>query len=462
MSVAAARLLAVRIDYLLGLYHGQEWPPAPMRLLQALVAVNRGPEHPALCWLESRPTPDIIAELEPPQAPSLKVWVDENSPVAGWPRPKTERPVRQRIVRQPLIYLWTLREDEQPLAESLIQLLGGLTTLGTGHDSVVALGSLLDKAPLAPGQARFVPWDSASSLRPGGARKLRVPVPGALADIENIYQAWRTWHESGLPGRPYPKSRWQIYAPDHPGRNQVCLALHLRSGDGGPAAYLPTRTVILAGMTRGALLARARQLYPDDSALHDFIALHRADSPDDVPAYLPLPTLGHRHADGLLRRLLLLAPVGERERLERVYSLIEEPLPLIDEASGEIVAQWIRADDADRVVGAYCATGSEWHSVTPMVLPGDHAPDARTVLKLVRKALREVRLDDRVAHIEADRMPYHPQARPALAYRRRCKHGQRAYTWHVRIRFSVPVTGPIVIGRQRHHGLGLLACANPQ
>jgi CRISPR-associated protein Csb2 len=60
--------LCITVRFLSGRYHGEEWPPSPARLVQALVAgantgcrvLDRQSSHTALRWLERLSPPDII------------------------------------------------------------------------------------------------------------------------------------------------------------------------------------------------------------------------------------------------------------------------------------------------------------------------------------------------------------------------------------------------------------------
>jgi CRISPR-associated protein Csb2 len=140
---------------------------------------------------------------------------------------------------------------------------------------------------------------------------------------------------------------------------------------------------------------------------------------------------------------------------------MDSPLPLIPEGRDEPVAYARVADDLDPVVRRYIGSSRDWASVTPMVLPGHYTRGHTLVEKLIRKALRESGYaDGDVVAVKADKLPWISGATHAHRYRRKLMDG-RSHTYHVSIKFLEPVSGPMVLGRQRHHGLGLLACANP-
>jgi len=116
--VAAALLLTVRFHE--GRYHGRgDWPPAPARLFQALVAgAARGRHLPddarnALGWLEAQDPPTMAAPLaEAGQEVTLFVPNNDLDAVGGDPARVSELRVGKRVrpaifdPEIPLLYLW--------------------------------------------------------------------------------------------------------------------------------------------------------------------------------------------------------------------------------------------------------------------------------------------------------------------------------------------------------------------
>src|SRR5690606_21828331 len=43
-------------------------------------------------------------------------------------------------------------------------------------------------------------------------------------------------------------------------------------------------------------------------------------------SYVPLPSIGHEHADAMIRNVMLIAPIGCEDRLERVAARVEGAL----------------------------------------------------------------------------------------------------------------------------------------
>jgi CRISPR-associated protein Csb2 len=141
-------------------------------------------------------------------------------------------------------------------------------------------------------------------------------------------------------------------------------------------------------------------------------------------------------------------------------TLVDEPIPLVAEGSDQPFAFAALTGEVDSVFDWYLGAGPEWVTVTPMILPGDYTRGWTLVRKLVRKALRETGFTpEEVADITASKVPMIAGAKHAHAYRRKVNSG-KSYSYHVRVRFSRPVIGPIWIGRQRHQGLGIMARAS--
>ena len=456
--------LILEVRWHSGLYHGVEWPPAPMRLLQALVAGSQDTNHPALRWLEQQSPPTILAELEP-GARNLMLYVPANN------RRDTEslapKIQRQRRIDSAVSYVWPVDAKDKGLTEQIIHIAARLHTLGTGLDQAFAVGRFEYGCP-APdaSQKRWVVWPG--HFMPPAGQPLRTPVEGSLDSLELIHESRlerRLHQRDALPRVPNPPpARYGItvYMPESERQGSLYLPINLYADAGLKTlwSWHQEDTVLVAGMLRHALMRRVEEC-GESEMIRDFVAGHPKDDPDARLSYLPLPSLGHRHVDGFIRRALIAAPLTHWRVLQRSREWMDSPLPLIPEGRDQPVAYARVTDDLDSVVRRYIDRSRDWASVTPMVLPGHYTRGHRLVEKLIRKALRESGYaDGDVVAVRADKLPWISGATHAHRYRRKSMEGQ-SHTYHVSIRFSEPVSGPIVLGRQRHHGLGLLACANP-
>ena len=448
-----------------GLYHGAEWPPAPLRLLQALVAGNQSTAYPALHWLEEQPPPTILAEPDP-AARKLMLYVPANN------RRELESLVpkiqRQRRIDAPVAYVWPLSPGDAAHAQQAIALATRVHTLGTGLDPAYVLGRFTQTCPAPHGpQRRWVVWPG--HFMPPAGQPLRTAVKGSLDSLEAIHAArlGRRLHDkAALPRVPNPPpARYGItaYLPesDRPGLIYLPLKLYADAGLKMPWSWHREDAVLVAAMLRHALIKRVEE-WGETALIRDFVAGHPKDDPDARLSYLPLPSLGHRHVDGFIRRALLATPLAHWSLVERCQDWLDRPLPLIPEGGDQPIAYAAMANELDSVVRRYVGTAREWVSVTPMVLPGHYTRGPALVEKLIRKALRESGFaPEGVAAIRASKLPWIAGAAHAHCYRRKVMEGQ-SHTYHVSVTFTQPVPGPIALGRQRHHGLGLLACANPE
>src|SRR5438876_7136275 len=79
--------LVIEVVFTAGHFHGEEWPPSPARLFQALVAATHRGAHGllhadvrdrALEWLESFPAPTIVAIAAEPARELITNYVPNN------------------------------------------------------------------------------------------------------------------------------------------------------------------------------------------------------------------------------------------------------------------------------------------------------------------------------------------------------------------------------------------------
>lgn len=120
-------------DLSAGSYGGTEWPPAPFRLLQAMVAGLRTINHPALRWFEAQPAPLILAQSEPPPV-QFRRSVPNNANPSKQRSLTTLRDVIRRQVQQPVWYCYAI--PAQTSAETIASALEAayiVHTLGVGE-----------------------------------------------------------------------------------------------------------------------------------------------------------------------------------------------------------------------------------------------------------------------------------------------------------------------------------------
>lgn len=462
--------LCISILYLADTYHGAEWPPAPMRLFQALIAGhNQGrariePDErfqTALRWLERLPPPEVRA-CEASPGSRCRVFVpnnDDDIAMRSWARGRPESPLDRakrytEKSRQPWLleedrsvrYLWAVPAGEEAAAQVVAECAARITALGWGLDMVVAKGELLATETRLPGIA----YQPCPDQRTGPV--LRVPVPGSYESAERRYRAFLQsgWHEGGLTFSKPPLDYGQVgYAREGEQAGPHYASFRLLTLDGRASYRRDARqTVATAAMVRHAVHEVLRQEL-DSDRLQELMGHGRQGG---QIACLPLPTVGHLHADGLIRRVLLKAPdAGILRRL--MWALDGWEL----KADGKPVALLSLIEERDGVVAQFTRASEWWETATPVVLPGyDRLGERKHKTgKLIGRALAQSGLElTGVREIWYQMAPWQRHGHRAGEYR--VAEYMRYPQYHVRLRLQNPVKGPLALGAGRYFGLGLM------
>jgi CRISPR-associated protein Csb2 len=485
--VHSVLLLAIRFHD--ARYHGAgDWPPAPARLFQALVAsaarggcLSEG-DVAALCWLEGLPPP-VIATPPVRRGTGLITYVPNNDLDAVGGHPIRIGEIRAGKLIQPLlfdaevplIYAWTIADGEAHLP-ALIALADRLYQLGRGVDMAWATAEAVDAATA---EARLAAH-TGPKHRPTGAGNggslLASPQPGSLASLIARHSAQATRFQPGerkgttLFVQP-PKARFRMVPYDCP---PARLLFDLRAG----SAFAPWplhRAAALIEMLRDEAARRLQAAQPDRLATIERLLVGRGASPADIalrPRLIPLPSIGFVHADRAIRRVLLeVPPDSPLSPVELRAALSGLPLH-VDPATGEIQSDARLVPAAEETMLRHYGLREEsqparlWRSVTPMALPGGpfrsgHTGSARLAGEAaraiaVRHALRHAGLTQQVTTIRVQREPFAGRGERAEAF----VHEPRflaAALCHVELRFAEPRRGPLILGNGRWLGLGLFA-----
>ncbi len=511
------RYLCISVTLLDPLFHGKgddkqpEWPPSPMRLFQALIAGSRTgcrnvewshTKAEAFRWLERQPPPVVITPPSQPSRSGCVLHVPNNDADKEFERQdrltsKIAKPHwllnGKSFCEGPasLYYLWPIQEQDWQEAEPRVRVLcreaRNLFALGWGIDQAVGDGKILVDSEIAniTGE-RWDPWRDA----PVGQGRLRVPCEGSLQDIERAYE--RFVKRISLVGTG--RGRRVLHIPPDKVRRFKTVS-YIRRTALPPRQYavfeLPEGVAfrqedvcVVAAMLR-SLACRPenrqdfQEQFPDDDP-EIYLAGHIKDVVQTPPrfSYLPLPSIGHEHADGMIRRLLIAEPHGgdglhARWAKQRLLNQI-----LHDEEGNERGVLMNLWRDTSRRILEYYTGGNkgsrEWASVTPVILPGFDSRDRRRGIpasrskqltraeRLFLKAVEQANFPvDLVESFTLRKAPYWPGSAHPDNYRRPdyldMPKNRRFPAWHVWIRFSEPVYGPLSLGAGRHCGLGLFA-----
>lgn len=490
--------LCISVTFLDPRFHGRsdggapEWPPSPMRLFQALVAGN-GPSlgtgsdiDAALRWLEAQPPPAVLA---PPSQPgvSCPLYVPNNAMdlvAKGWARGnddasiaehRTLKTVRPTHLRggDTVHYLWPIKPNtsELPPIEPLKDAVERMVALGWGIDLVVAQCRVLSSTdPAGEGLER---WDAADTQ---AASTLRCPVPGSLDALMDRHAATlnRLADDTFHPVPPLTAYRSVGFRrPGDPvGRPAACF--ELRQPNGEPYALAVTRMIHLAGMLRHAAIKLMQQSPPPGDLPADwvqtYVAGHRsqADREHRQLSYIPLPSIGQRHTDPSVRRVMIAGHLGDEAWLKHLAGRLAGTI-LEAEHPDDRRPMLAPVSRSDNVTKRYLNPSQCWHSVSPVILPGNDDGKPAKTRKLIRKALEHAGIEQpcSFAWHKQSRFPKLPPAltsRPGEKVRGflRPDHLLRYKAVHLSLEFEdeQKVCGPLVLGAGRHYGLGLLAQPN--
>lgn len=490
--------LCISVTFLDARFHGRgdggrpEWPPSPLRLFQAIVAANgdrvgdSGETDAAIRWLERQPPPTIVTphtEVGTPYRLSVpnnamdlvgRAWSKGNNSCKGDANPATHRTMKtirptHLIDGDTLHYLWPISETSTPIAV-LSKAVGRLVALGWGMDSVVASASVL--ATTESGTLGKECWE-ASSVNSNNL--LRTPVPGTLDALMDRHTAFLTRINEVEFNPVSPNTTFDIVCYRRRGDllQRPNALFELRTIDGARFAYPQRKLIHIAGMVRH-LAIEAMKMSPPHGVPDDwvkvYVAGHQRKGNHDHHqfSYLPLQSIGHRHTDPSVRRVMIAAPIGDDAWLEHVaHRLAGRQLIPDDRTKDQIdtppVLVRVRRDP---VMFHYCEPANTWTSVTPVILPGHDDRKPAKTHKLIEKALEQSGIEQPCT-FEWSAHSHFQQALSAHKYDRdkrptgyiRPDHLLNQTAVHLTLRFAIgaSVPGPLMIGAGRHCGLGLMA-----
>ena len=212
-----------------------------------------------------------------------------------------------------------------------------------------------------------------------------------------------------------------------------------------------------------------------DDWIRAYVAGHQSKEDKDASkahsqlSFVPLPSIGHDHTDPSIRRVMIVAPLGDDSWLEHLSRQLDgellRPLPGTDLPDG-IRLERVRAGTKDGVRECYTRAANVWASFTPVILPGhdDHKP-AKT-RKLIEKALHQSGVEQ-ACEFEWSSFSHFRKPLSAHKYDRQKRyigyalppHFRDKTVVHLKLRFNdnIQVPGPITIGSGRHCGFGLMS-----
>ncbi|MCS6305766.1 MAG: type I-U CRISPR-associated protein Cas5/Cas6 [Nitrospira sp.] len=468
-------------------YHGRrgervlEWPPSPLRLFQALIAgshrgaygiVNQDVRDRALKWLESLRPPTIEIGQVTEEGKEYTNYLPNNDDMLDHIR--TPKPMLAKVLigSERVIYRWEVADDEDARTNaSVICAIASLVThLGQHQDIVYAHGRVADVETPSPqvSQSRclFEP-----TKRIGG--KWHSPNRGALRAYQKRYRGVL----SGDSPLDYPIPSHSVdYRPSRFISFDTPLALfELWQLDDARLKFEPRDFRQASAMVRHAILEHFKQQsfvnYYGKDLVCRLVAGHepqigpseKVRSYDgDHFGYVPIPSLDRSfNADGYIRRVLVIGYGCTDGKARELFTDVQRLTSGALKDGGTPIGRFQPVEDplSDSVLnfflGSHESPSNTWRTVTPIILPG-HRRRGRSEAALIVAALNRLGIkSESIDSIATFRGPIVPKTSHALDYRVK-GYLSDTQRFHAEITFNKPVIGPLVVGRGRYAGFGLM------
>ena len=194
-----------------------------------------------------------------------------------------------------------------------------------------------------------------------------MPWPGAFDALEVAYRDNRARIGAAtVAGAGEAPVRTVAYACELEPPPVRYAAFALRTADDRPLALEGTRAVEVAAMVRHAIGRAARSAGLDTGVVTELMG-HGGEHRIRVS---PLPSVGHRHADGWIRRVMLTAPLGlHGDAWSDVVARLAGVARVRERARGP-AGVLAPLSSADAVLRRFRAKAKAWTTATPVVLPG--------------------------------------------------------------------------------------------
>lgn len=440
-------MLRIEVEYLMGKSYAAarndepEWPPHPARLFSALVAVAKegklgAAADEALLWFENQSPPELRAGLagkaqtETCFVPPNYTKFREDYHVLPWARSlgNQERTFPAQSPSDPVVsFQWPGISDYPPMLAELVNRIGHL-----GRSSSLVRACVVD----SPVEPTLIP-------QPTGPLALGVPTPGRLRELEECYRL------NQRPRRPHMQQYGVAFKPTIRSAHGTVIVLRQMGGLGIPVEG----TLVLTQAVRRALIATAESI----DCLVEEIHGHGGSA---HCIYMPLPFAGWEHSTGQIKGVGIVMPLAtSAENEEKIYracaSLEFVDVPVFGRLGfASAGAQPLRTLE----VGTWTGPAKIWGSVTPILLK--HRP-SRKFDRPLERMIEEYCVSSGLptpVKVLAGRYGYLPGVPKAYDYRLRRKEEEPSerFAAHALIEFDRAVEGPILIGKARHFGLGLL------
>lgn len=421
--------MSFQVRFLLGRYHGKEWPPSPRRLFLAFVAAlhqNSGrvdfhKGDTAMRFFEKLEAPKICAHGY--KGREYKIAVPNNDrdvisrAYAENKTPKDERTMATIKLMKPHItdtvtYFWEVQNAESDDVKALCELAKEIPVLGLGIDPVAVHGSV-SKSLIDAGDAPCYVADDR------GSERIDVPTEGLLEDARRHHDEFenKVVGDSFYKPTPIRKYRTQRYRKRTPSKDVGMFRIFNTDGSRGALANSKIPQII-------EQIYKIKNKYDKNNTI-------RAEA-------VAIPTIGKR-SDGIVRRVAFLIS-NNTDEVDRDRFLAHASGQLIE--VGNVKYQINAVDSEDPVQKMYEMKSRLWRSVTPV----DLDVRGQDVVKSTIAALSKDGITGDVAFVNHGREPYWNGLPSATGK-----------TTHVEIEFKTARSGAFTIGNNVKAGYGLFA-----
>lgn len=500
------RVLLITVRFHDGRYHGTgDWPPSPARLFQALVAAigQDGPlsddASKPLEWLEALDPPVIAAPRMTLGMTIPMHFVPNNDldALGGFASNLGKTRTAYKVWKPKLFdqraafhYAWRFDETDGSLAHAkrVCEYVERLYQLGRGIDQAWAVGDIVEPHKL---EELLLAYRGVVHRPAGGLHGIVLarPQPGSLKSLKDRYETMSRRFKAQGQGRSIklqftqaPKPRFTPTTYDSPPRRQV-FELRSRTSQADLIAWRLSRISALVVAVRDGAVAKLKGSLPDqESQIEKCLVGRKEDGKDDVPKaarvrILPLPSIGHVHADHAIRRVLVEVPAGCLVRSDDVFWAFSGlELTGADSANRPDSVLTATSDDSMlRHYGLDEQAYERWRTITAAALPesakrrrieptrrsaeakrgAERAAEQQQAAVAVVQALRHAEVRVQVHSIRVQRESFDANGERVEAFALGTRFPKERL-WHVEVTFKEPVFGPLVIGDGRYYGLGLM------
>ncbi len=474
--------LKIAITFETNRYHGRvkeedlEWPPSPLRLFQALIAgshrgvygiINQDVRDESLKWLEKLAPPIVESCGVVESCRELTNYVPNND--NDIEHVKTKKPVAAKVLSQakPVVYRWQFPDDKSSRKNAAVicAMTSLVTHLGQHQDLVYARGEIVESenTQREPSSIVFEPSEEKDG-------QWKSPSEGTLDACKRRYQ-----------GVLKGESPFDYMIPcrkiDYQNRNVITMNAPMalfelwQTGD-RRLVFEPRNLRQPAGMVRNAAIAWLDE-NPSFGAHYGaeltsrLVCGHMENQPDKPYygwhiAFVPIPSMNRSFtADGWIRRVLVVGYGCEAGKAKELFDDLVQNLgnrQLKD--NGRSVGRIRRVDNEARDAVLKFFVGKEkpcrvWRTVTPIVLTG-MMRRGRAPSKLVVRALKQAGIDEKdIESIATYSGPIVPKTVHAMDYRM-LGYLADSGRYHAEVILKRPLIGPLVVGRGRYSGFGLM------